>query len=360
MITIYKRTAVAAAVAGVVGVVSMPAQALDAEISGHLNRAVMAADDGENSDTFFVDGEPSNTRMRFVGTQEVSPGLEAGIYLEWELVSNNTSDVSIGNSDPAGNSGGNFEINERHFDASLAGDWGKVSLGQGDGAANGAMEVDLSGTSIAAYSSITDVGGSLEFVNSNTGAGTGVTIGNSMSSFDFLSRFDRIRYDTPSFGPVVLSIGTGTVSNGDGTDLAARYSGDLDVGKLAAAVGYSTLAAGGNTTEIIGGSASLLLDNGFNVTVAIGNAEDDANLDADNFYAKLGYITGAHAVSADFGTTSDLAASGVDGEMFGVQYVNKPIGWMELYAAGKVHSLDGGGTNADDISLVMFGTRIKF
>ena len=351
MSIINGKSVMAAAVAGTLGLVVAPAQALDAEISGHLNRAIMAADNGDQSDTFFVDGEPSNTRIRFVGTQDVSPDLEAGVYMEWEYVSNNSSAVDIGASDSG------FDINERHFDLSLAGDWGKVSLGQGDGAANGAMEVDLSGTSIAGYSSITDVGGSLSF---ETG---GLTVGDTMNSFDFLSRYDRIRYDTPNLGPVSLAIATGTTGGEDGTDVAARYSGDIDAGKLAVAVGYSTVTGTGATgsTETIGGSGSLLLDNGFNVTVAWGNRENDATLDADNFYTKVGYKSGQNAVSADFGMTTDLAGDGIDGEMVGVQFVHKPIGWMELYAAAKQHSVEGtAGSDPDDISVVFVGTRIKF
>lgn len=344
------KTVMATAVAGALGLVAVPAQALDAEISGHLNRAIMAADNGDRSDTFFVDAEPSNTRIRFVGTQEVSPGLEAGVYMEWEYTSNNSSAVDIGASDSG------FTINERHFDASLAGDWGKVSLGQGNGAANGAMEVDQSGTFIAGYSGIGDVGGSLSFESG------GLTVGDTMNQFDFLSRYDRIRYDTPNIGPVSLAIATGTIGGEDGTDVAARYSGDLGAGKLAVALGYSTVTGGPATgsTETLGGSASLLLDNGFNVNVALGNRENDA-VDADNFYTKLGYRSGQNAVSVDFGTTTDLAGDGIDGEMFGVQFVHKPIDWMELYAAGKVHSVDGvAGSDPDDINVLFVGTRIKF
>lgn len=360
MIKINQKTVLATAVAGALGLAAAPAQALEAEASGHLNRAILAADNGEDSDTMFVDGEPSNTRVRWVGTQEVSPGLEAGLYMEWELVSSNSSVVDIG-----ANQTGGFDINERHFDASLAGDWGKVSLGQGNGAANGAMEVDLSGTFIAGYSGARDVGQSITFFDDNAGTTSGTTIGDSINQYDFLSRYDRIRYDTPALGPVTVSIATGTIGGEDGTDAAVRYSGDLDAGKLAVAVGYSTVS-GDAGAETVGGSASLLLDNGFNVTVALGNRSDDLDganeLDSDTFYGKVGYKSGRNAVSIDFGETSDFnAGGGRDGDFVGVQYVHKPVGWMELYAAAKVHSADGDtGEDLDDISIAFLGTRIKF
>jgi hypothetical protein len=41
------------------------AQAVDFKISGHINRAVLWADNGNDNDTFFVDNENSNSRWRF-------------------------------------------------------------------------------------------------------------------------------------------------------------------------------------------------------------------------------------------------------------------------------------------------------
>lgn len=75
--------------------VSGAASAIEAEFSGHVNRAIMAYDDGEDSQTAFVDNENSNSRMRFQGTGEITPGLTAGVYGEWELVSTNSSVVTI-------------------------------------------------------------------------------------------------------------------------------------------------------------------------------------------------------------------------------------------------------------------------
>lgn len=354
-----EKTLLAAAVAAALGLAAAPAQALEGSFSGHLNRAWMAADDGEDSESFFVDGEPSNTRVRVTGTQEVSPGLEAGLYMEWELVSNNSSDVSIdaagGGTDPG------FEENERHFDAFIQGDWGKLSLGQGNGAANGATESDLSGTFIAGYAGIADIGGNIAFRNEDTLA-FGPRITDVSDQFDFLSRYDRVRYDFPSAGPVSVAIATGTVGGDDATDAAVRLNTDFDGGKFAGALGFSSLATGGvdGSVETTGGSGSVLFDNGFNVTLSFANREDDDQLDASNFYTKVGYRSGQHAVSADFGVTEDLAAEGDEGETTGVQYVYKPIDWMELYAAGKVHSLDRDAQDFDDISIFIAGTRIKF
>ena len=56
--------------------------------------------------------------------------------------------------------------------------FGTLRLGQGDTASNGTSEVDLSGTDVAAYSSVADVGGSFEFRDGSDK--TGITVGGSL------------------------------------------------------------------------------------------------------------------------------------------------------------------------------------
>lgn len=332
------------------------ALALDAEISGQVNRAIVVADDGEDSQTAFVDNQTSNSRFRFVGSEEISPGLTAGVKAEFSMVSNASSDVTIDTQDTG------FEFGERHLDAFFAGRFGRLSLGQGDGAANGAAEVDLSGTSVISYVGAgNDLAGSIAF---RDGDAFGPAIGDTYSQFDFESRYDRVRYDTPSFGPLGLAASFGTRGDDDDTtEVAGYYSGEMrGLGRLAAALGYSTRHRGGaeGSDETFGGSASLLLADGFNVTLSYAQKENDADLDADNMYAKLGYKADVHAVSVDYGVTSDLFGDGVDSEFFSVGYVFRPVGWAELYAGGRVHSLDAPDFDADDITVVAAGTRLKF
>ncbi|PWG62558.1 porin [Spiribacter halobius] len=361
---IPRRAAGALATAALLGV-SGAAVAIDAEISGHVNRAIMVFDDGEDSETAFVDGEPSNSRVRFRGTGELGNGLTAGVYGEWELVSNNSSQVTIDDTDP---SGSEFEVNERHMDAFIQGGFGKLSLGQGDGAANGIAETDLSGTAIINYAGAGDLGGSIVFrddgVAITDASGDEVTIGGSYSQFDFESRFDRVRYDTPAFGPLQAAIGFGTKDNNDVTDAALRYSGEFAGGaELAAGLGYSTESRGGaeGSEETFGGSASLLLPGGLNFTAVYTRQENDADLDADTFYGKVGYRVGRHAVSVDYGITNDLVDDDSEGEVYGVGYVFTPVNWAELYAGVKQHSLDlDGGSDPDDIVIATAGTRLKF
>lgn len=344
------------------------AQALEAKISGHLNRAVMFADDGERNETFFVDNENSSSRFRFTGSEEILPGIKAGILWEMEFVSQNSDDVAIGRRD----AGGEFDLNERHQDIFFQGAFGKFSLGQGAGAADGSAERDLSGTAIAIDRDAVDVGGDIVFAND--GVPSGVRIRDTYNQFDFEGRYDRVRYDTPALGPVRLAVGYGNKGEADVWEVGARASSSLPgIGKFAAALGYSEVGFDGN--ETVGGSASFLHDLGLNLTLGWTHRENDSSgLDADNFHVKAGYRAGKHAVAVNYGLTSfdgsprfdtnddGVDDTGIDNSSFvGAGYVFKPISWAELYASVKVHMAEfETGDDPDNITIAMVGSRIKF
>ncbi|MCH4563954.1 porin [Halomonas sp. EGI 63088] len=352
--------------------VSGTASAIEAEISGHVNRAIMAYEDGEDSQTAFVDNETSNSRMRFRGSGEIMQGVSAGVFGEWEIVSTNSSEVTI---DTTSSDNSEFQINKRHLDAFVEGGFGKVSLGQGDGAANGIAEIDLSGTSLINYAGVTDIGGSIAFQEGGqpftaNGAVGQARIRDTYSQFDFESRFDRVRYDTPSVGPFDFAIATGTKSDDDDTtDAAVRYGATYANGaQIAAGLGYSARSRGGDTgtVETFGGSASLLLANGLNFTLLYTQREDDADLDADTVWGKVGYKVGHHAVTVDVGQTNDLLGGGAfdsESTVYGIGYTYMPVNWAEFYAGVKQHQLDvslASVSDPDDINIATVGTRLKF
>lgn len=332
------------------------AQGLKVEVSGQVNRAIMNVNDGVQSNAFHVDTDTSSSRFRFAGSAPVNPGLRAGVLFEVEFQSNPSNEVTFATQDVSPS------LLERHVDAFFEGRWGKLSLGQGDGAANGGVEVDLSGTTVAHYAGVSDIGGGFAFRGPG-GALSTATIASTIDRQDFESRYDRVRYDTPVFGGFRVAGSLGSKDNGrDVTELALWYSGDLGaLGRLAGAIGYSDQDAvpGGVDDKVIGGSVSWLHTSGLNLTV--GRTERDLVGREGKFnYVKAGYKFGRHAVSADFASSDDQAAAGDEGEMFGVAYVYAPVAWAEVYAALKRHSLDRPGTTFEDIDIAMIGTRIKF
>lgn len=350
------RKAIALAIGGAF---AMPAFAdtgsLEIKLSGQVNRAVMHVKDGIDSELFHVDNDNSSTRFRFTGTQTVSPTAKAGIVFEVEYQSNPSNLVTFANQE------GSPSLDERHLDAFYEAGWGKVSFGQGDGAANGGVEVDLSGTTVAHYAGSTEVGGAFAF---RTAAGAaGPTIGQTTSSQDFESRYDRVRYDSPAFGGFRLSGSFGTKdTNREVSEYALRYSGMGPFGEIAAALGASNekAAPGGVDDEVVGGSIAWLHPAGYNVSVGHTKRQISAARDGKFNYVKLGYKWGAHAVATDFIMADDQNAAGDEAKMVGVAYVYQAAKWAELYALAKNHSLDRPGAAFEDIRIVMAGTRLKF
>ena len=85
-----ERKLIAAAVSSALAL-PMAAQAVELSVSGHVNRAVISVDGaGNDGDLQFVDANPSESRVRFVGSEELDSGITVGVNLEVGL----GSDVS--------------------------------------------------------------------------------------------------------------------------------------------------------------------------------------------------------------------------------------------------------------------------
>ena len=345
-------------VAGLLAAVALfalqPAQALEVEISGQVNRAIIWADNGNDSEVFHVDNDNSSTRFRFTGSEQVSDAVKVGVVWENEFESNASNTVDIGQE-----SDGSSNFKERKMEVYFLTDYGKVSMGQGDGAANGTAEMDLSGTSVVMYSGVADSGSSFQFRDDDDTPIT--TIGSTRSNFDGLSRNDRLRYDTPTFNGFTLSASS---TNGDAYELAGRYSREYDgLGKVAAAVGYadSQDRSDPEFTQF-GASLSFLHTSGFNITVAYGSRDiDDADRDPVNYYGKVGYKFGMHALAVEYGMTEDLAVDEDQSSNYGLAYVVKPWAPVEFYGTYRSYMLDRDDVDdIENVNLVMVGTRVKF
>ena len=329
-------------------------QAVEVKLSGQINRAVMWADNGKDTSVLHVDNDNSSTRFRFTGSEQMNDFVNVGVVWENEYQSNDSSKVDVGQDND-----GTSEFNDRKLEAYFVMPFGKVSIGQGDGAANGTSEEDLSGTSVIIYSSVTDTAGSINFRDNNDNAIA--TVGSTRSNFDGLSRNDRLRYDTPSFGGATLSV---SATNGDAYELAARYSADFDrFGKITTAIGYvDTEKRTDPEYTQIGGSVSWLHTSGVNLTLSSGTRDiDKTSRDPVNYYGKLGYKFDIHAFAVEYGVTEDLAQKRDTSKNYGLAYVITPWNGVEFYGMYRTYELDRKGTsNIEDIQQVMLGTRVKF
>ena len=330
-------------------------------ISGQVNRGVLAIDDGDNRDLFFVDNDNSSTRIRLIGDAAFDEDISVGSVIEVQFESNSTADVSQNNQRNAG--ANNFTERKLEIFADSK-TYGRLWLGQGDTASNGTSEVDLSGTTVIGYSGVQDFAGGIQF--QDDGLLTGISIGDAFDNLDGLSRDDRIRYDTPVFSGAKVSA---SVIADDRYDAALRYARELaGAHEFEAALGYAYVD---DDFFQFNGSASVLLGSsipGANVTFASGyrNFDDGGRDDASFIYGKLGYLfapfsIGETALAVDYyyGENIDLnddEATSVG--LLAVQNVDR-IG-TELYAGLRSYELEASDVGVDDIYGVLVGARLKF
>ncbi|MEE8270488.1 MAG: hypothetical protein V3R98_01985 [Alphaproteobacteria bacterium] len=326
-------------------------------LSGQVNRGVLFADNGADSEVFHVDNDNSSTRVRMIGEGDLDDDITVGTQIEVQFESNSSAAISFDQDSSAGPNNFTERKLELYVDSDRA---GRLWLGQGDTASNSTSEVDLSGTAVVAHSAIGEMAGGLAF--DLVRGGDSVRIKDAFSNFDGLSRDDRLRYDTPNLGGFTASasaIETGT------WDAAVRFSGDIAGTRAVAAVAY----ADANGFDQVNGSASVLLPSGFNVTAAAGTRDLDAagRDDPVFYYVKLGqrldlFDIGGTALAVDFTQVEDLDADGDEFTSYGVFFVQNidPVA-TELYLGVRNHELSVAGlADPDDVFAVLAGARIKF
>jgi predicted porin len=352
-----KPTLLSSAVAAGLAATVMPAHALTLGISGQINKTIGYIDNGDDSAVGFFDNSLSGSRFRFTGEEDIGGGLKVGGVWEWQWSNSPTGSAAF-------NTSGKFDqttasLSDRKTELYFAGKWGKVSLGKGDGAANGTAEVDLSGTTTMDYA-----GGNACLLGSMNYGGTTLTVGASYGQFDGESRNDRLRYDTPKFAKV-LSIAV-SVANANESEAAIRYAQSLGSTKIAAALGYTQNKDTGTTDRKRAAiSASALLKNGLNFTISYSSQDNNAaavNGGSTNSYFKIGWKKGKNAVSLSYGQQDNEGGFGgntsANPTSIAVAYNYSIAKSVEAYASIRTSSADVSGF--DDVTGFWVGSRIKW
>jgi hypothetical protein len=338
------------------------AQAVDFAISGHINRAGLWGDNGNDDDVKFVDNETSNSRFRFTGSNTFDEAWTVGITWEDEKESNTSSstDIDIGaNTDTS-----DVTFTERKMEFYVDHKkFGKLYLGQGDTASNSTSEVDLSGTDVVNDSSISDMAGGFTFRTGDDDLVPRPSIGSVFSNFDGFSRRDRIRYDTPTFYGFFAST---SYMNGQSWDVALRYAGEWEgFGKLAAAGHYTGAETQRDPYSQYSGSISFLHSSGISLTGAVGSRDyEDSptrfNEDTWSAYGKVGYQISKWALSVDYAYAEDVAQEDDEATSIGAAAVWNIWESVQFYGSYRWHELDRDNVDFNDIHAVMVGGRVKF
>lgn len=360
------------------------------------NRAILFAetdgtgvDDNGNptdgSEVFLVDNDNSSSRFGFKGVGFIDCFWSAGMHIELEVESNPSNGVEFNNDANNDNPDQRFELKERIIDTWIAHKGlGKITIGQGKTASDGAMEVNLSKTGVITSVDLPDYMGDIAY-GIGSGAIVEVDINDLYRVLDGMARQDRIRYDSPTFAGFMLST---SYTEDDDWDLALRYANEFGRTRFAAAAYYADsqfdagIAHSGRAFhDSYGGSASILFPIGFNITAAyaVRDWADPANAQRDGkegetYYVKLGWIfdwfnIGYTAFAIDYGHGEDHHAIADDaacagdgdcaGEGYGAYVVQKLLDGVEAYGGIRVHTADYPGLDLEDVYGVMTGLRVK-
>jgi hypothetical protein len=384
-----------------------PAQAVEFSLHGQVNRAVTAADNGEETDVGFVDNGDWNSRFTFEGSQEMDNGATVGFTWQVGLSTNDSYSWDINdynNSYGAGSANDTWD--DRIAAVWIKGKYGKFTFGKVDTASDGTSELNYSPTNYRSMSSVSadDIAGSITGLADN---GTPLyTLGQVLNNFDGFSRQQGAVYTTPSFGGFTLS---GGVYEGHAFDIVPRYEYSFgDGGKFGFAVDYadsqelgSDIAPNGKVLDRsgrfreYGGSVSLLLPSGLNfaaaykrrkfshnttavpfvvssvnaagVEVPTGVPDSEQTDHSDLYYGSIGYTTGKHAVSIDYTQNNDRLNEGSEGKSAGIGYAYLWTDSITLYASYHHYWLDnlytpsdGQKHDAQGIDQVFAGVQLQF
>lgn len=386
------------------------------QIYGQVNKALMIWDDGVDSDAFVVDNVLASSRFGLQGKATMMTGMTAGYNIEYEIQDARSDQVYNGTWDGIGTggpkSGDDGFLASNTYDGALllrqnyvyieSDRLGRVSIGHQSSGADGAYEVNLSGSLRTAD----PLNGNAFFIR-DTGANrnNGQLI-NWARDLDG-PRDDVIRYDTPSLYGFILSASWG---ENDYADLVLRFKKEFNSIRVAAALAYQWDSRLGWTDvspyddssappstplgtynlnfETFGGSISMMhiptglyfafaaASSNFGNLHADPEGEDGPDMaDPSFWYLQAGVERkwlpyGATTIYGEYGQYSDFAvlyvpnATSTEANRWGLGLNQKiDTAAMDIYANATFWSFDHNSPTEleqKDLSTILLGSRIQF
>lgn len=334
-------------------------------MSGQIVRALMYQDDGHNSQLFNIDGFDTASRVRWIVSGQMTESVSIGGLVEMNFPNSNRN-YALGT---AGSNNGEvdtdttFAIRHTRIDFKHKA-LGTLSLGQSSVAGDGATSQTFTAYAPTISGSADAPLGNSNFWNSTTQSIS--TVGQAALTDYDPSREDRIRYDTPSFGGLKLS-----VSHQDtGESAAANYSGKFGGIQVAAAGFYKNNSAGSTTnTATMGGSIAAKHDSGVSADFSYSRQDNKPGVtqEGKNWHAGAGYAAnltnlGTTGFGIIYSQTDDGVVNGDEGTQFAFS-VNQKVASVgaDIFAGFTLATYDDGtATNYDDFTTIFAGTRLNF
>lgn len=339
------------------------AQGLSLDLAGHFKGYGVYNDNDEAAGVSLDElNIRKETEIHFTGETTLDSGLTVGVHVETE----------VDRDDSAGT------IEESYM--YLSGGWGRVNVGEEDGAAYLLQ--------VAAPSADSNVDGLRQYIS--TYNATGVVAGNSLRiDYDHVAPgsgyYNKVTYMTPVFNgfqagvsyiPTMTNDGNGVTSVAgdntlneyeDGLEFAGRYEGAYEGVGVAFGAGYglynaeNTTAASTASDDAKTWNAGLDLDfAGFGVGVAyLAQETENATVDTDVDTLVVGadYQMGAYKLGLSY-LNQETDTAGVDTDIDrwtgGVSYSYGP----GMSFRGSVSMIDN--DNSFDSTQVLLGTQVNF
>ncbi len=328
---------------------------INLSLTGRVNRAFLYGDNGKDSELFLVDNNNSSTQIIALAEARIKGGFVLGGRIKLPIIFNSSVDADFGDGGLDFSFG---EFGEREIGGYLqTPTFGRFYFGYGATASDGTSQMDLSGTTVISRSRVRDLAGGLSFADG------GPRVRAVFTNYDGLGDNRRIRWDSPRFRRVVVSLST--TDDGE-ADVALRWESNTEERRWRAAGAVARLE---DDTEQISLSASALWDSGFSVTLAAaGQSRNDR--DPVFLYGKIGWYRsffdwGPTAFAADVAYNRAALNRGDDAfsvGLFAVQSIEREglIRDVYLYAGLRGHYLETKRRSYDEIFATMIGFRARF
>lgn len=357
--------------------IAATAGAVDVEMYGQVNKAVMGYNDGQGTDVVIVDNEYSTTRAGLKGAQALDNGLTASALFEFDASDNNSQNFvqnsangSTGTQTTPTNSNASF--NQRQARVGLSGNFGGVYVGKQSVATDGVLGADLAGAQDVMGQDVASIGGGLKFRTTAPGSPFYVSAvsatANAMTTAFGDERANSVRYDSPIFAGFQ---GRASVQQGGDLDLSAFYDGAMGDFKIAGAAGVQFNNDGTTTASNVvkseyGASLSVAHSTGLAATVAYSTQELDLKAsnakEGETLYGKVGYAWDAFEVAADYGTSKNYRVRTGDDKLKAFGLAGQYNLGHGVSVAGLYRNFDAEitGANTDSIDLYGVNMRVKF
>jgi predicted porin len=377
-------------------------------VYGQVNESIMYWDDGHSKDAYIVTNQNSRSRFGFKGDAKINADLSAGFLIEIGLRRNASNNVTQSvNLTQSG-------LDIRHEAAFVSSKtFGTVWMGWTSSATDGITEIDLGATAASAFDKSAYLG------RFDAHAFGGITW-NQLAArgdqnwSDDDSRREIVRWISPTIAGFTLSADWGNAS--EFWDVALRYATEISGFRFAGGVGYWDVS--GAQDANFGGGGQTVSVGGCNTAVVAGKTKMDCNslgASASLMHVQTGlFVSGAYSRTKDNETQTAIGPGfkvdptdthwqvrgGIQKNWFGMgattlygdyaqydkgaylytdihqfQFSSNVKAWsigvnqtidaaaMDLYAFYQNYSGDATGATkfkADDLSMVVVGTMIKF